>query len=515
MIELDEIVSIEEVEPALCMDIWNFDERCQDSDGGNFILNNVIVHNSIPEVIANRDDPRQLWKEKMDKNFLAILEPTYGKIVYQEQLTALWQNIAGFTGPEAQEARKAVAKKWTHKLKDIEKKWIEGAGKMIGEDAAKRAFEEQVSFGRYAFNKSHAVAYTLLAFRCLWLKAHFAPEFWAATMSDCHPDKLIRYMGVARSEEWQATSITYSGTNNPENHAKCVKFNTLDVNNLQIDFSVTGDRVNQGLIGIKGIGDKAAEVFAGKGSYKSLDEFIAGDGRVSKTVLERFIKLGAFREIEGHHNSKALWVYYQYHHCSGIKELKTEVNAAILKMDGWDDSAIRKERERQESEYRKSYPKRNKMPPKIAKWMPTICATLNNINKIYAEDYTLKERLDFQNEYIGYYIDNPLEMFKINGNGTIIAAKERAVTGHENYLEVMIEKFEIAKSKKNDSEFGRMTVNDGLEQGKVFIWGRELARQDHKCLEPGTGVFVPVEYDPIRKLFNLPRGESIVRLKKI
>ena len=153
MIYFDEVESVVEVDIADCADIWNYDERCQDQNGGNFLVSDVIVHNSIPEVIANRDDPEQLWKDKMDKNFLGILESTYGKIVYQEQLTALWQNIAGFTGPEAQEARKAVAKKWTHKLKDIEKKWVEGAGKVIGEDAAKKAFEEQVSFGRYAFNK--------------------------------------------------------------------------------------------------------------------------------------------------------------------------------------------------------------------------------------------------------------------------------------------------------------------------------------------------------------------------
>ena len=515
MIYFDEVESVVEVDVADCADIWNYDERCQDQNGGNFLVSDVIVHNSIPEVIANRDDPEQLWKDKMDKNFLGILESTYGKIVYQEQLTALWQNIAGFTGPEAQEARKAVAKKWTHKLKDIEKKWVEGAGKVIGEDAAKKAFEEQVSFGRYAFNKSHAVAYTLLAFRCLWLKAHFAPEFWAATMSDCHPDKLIRYMGVARSEKWESTSITYSGTYDPKVRSKKVEFDTLDINNLQVDFSVSNDKVNQGLTGIKGIGEKAAEIFAGKGDFKSLDEFIVGDGRISKPVLERFIKLGAFKGLEGHSNSKALWTYYQYHHCDKVKDLKTEVNQKLLALDGWDEKTIRAEKQRQENEYLIAYPKRKKIPTKILKWEPLPKPTLENINKIVLEDFNLQEKLGFQQEYIGYYIDDPMKAFELNGQGTIAIAKDRAASGKICYLEAIVDSFIITKSAKTGKDFGKLSVTDGLSSCIVFIWLRELPQQDKKCLEPGAGVYIPVDYDQEKKLFCLSRGETIVKLKKI
>jgi DNA polymerase-3 subunit alpha len=85
--------------------------------------------------------------------FLSVLESTYGVIVYQEQLQALWQRLAAFTSPESQDARKAVAKKWTHKLKPIKTKWLEGAGKSIGEEAAAYWWEKMETFGRYAFNK--------------------------------------------------------------------------------------------------------------------------------------------------------------------------------------------------------------------------------------------------------------------------------------------------------------------------------------------------------------------------
>jgi DNA polymerase III alpha subunit len=389
-----------------------------------------------------------------------------------------------------------------------------GASAMFGEARALEDWQKQISFGRYAFNKSHAVAYSLIALRCLWLKAHFAPEFWAAIMSDCHPEKLIRYMGVARSEGWDSTSITYCGTYDPKVRSKKVQFGTLDINNLQTDFSVTKDHVNQGLTGIKGIGDKAAEIFSGKGNFKSIDEFIEGDGRKSKLVLERFIKLQAFKDLEGHGNSKAVWVYYQYHHCSCVRELKQEVDTKILALEGWNDRTIREERERLVTEYKIAYPKRNKIPVKILKWQPKPVVSLLNINRIITEDFTYGERLEFQKEFIGYYIDDPMRVYDINGQGTIEMAKERARSHKEPYLEALVVSYEVAKSK-NDKEFGKLKVTDGLADCTVFIFGRDLGRQDSKCLVPGTGVYVPVEYDIEKKLFRLGQGEMILKLQKI
>ena len=72
---------------------------------------------------------------------------------WQEQLASIWQRIGGFTAPEAQEARKAVAKKWTHKLKPIEKRWLAGASPVLGEESAKEWWAKMETFGRYAFNK--------------------------------------------------------------------------------------------------------------------------------------------------------------------------------------------------------------------------------------------------------------------------------------------------------------------------------------------------------------------------
>jgi DNA polymerase-3 subunit alpha len=123
----------------------------------DLMLLNALGHpgpmQSIPDVIANRDDRKQSWKSKMHPEMLSILGDTYGHLVYQEQLQAAWQNIAGFTAPEAQEARKAVAKKWTEKLKPIKEKWVEGASKKLGLEEAELWWTKMATFGRYAFNR--------------------------------------------------------------------------------------------------------------------------------------------------------------------------------------------------------------------------------------------------------------------------------------------------------------------------------------------------------------------------
>ncbi len=155
MIKYDKIVSIEEFETDETYDIWNreADAYAPETNEGNFLVDNIVVHNSIPEAIANRDSTSNEWKKKLHPLMLKELEETYGVICYQEQLTNLWQNIADFTGPEAQHARIAVAKKQGAAFKQAQEKWLTNASKKIGDQAAKEWFDKQANFARYAFNK--------------------------------------------------------------------------------------------------------------------------------------------------------------------------------------------------------------------------------------------------------------------------------------------------------------------------------------------------------------------------
>ncbi len=149
------VKQIRKSEPAESYDIWNREDDCWQGEP-NFFLDNTLVHNSIPEAVANRDGKGGDWKGRLSDAhpaLLDILKDTHGVICYQEQLQAIWQRVAGFTAPEAQEARKAVAKKWTHKLKSIEEKWMTGASRTLGKATAAEWWQRMTSFGRYAFNR--------------------------------------------------------------------------------------------------------------------------------------------------------------------------------------------------------------------------------------------------------------------------------------------------------------------------------------------------------------------------
>lgn len=476
---------------------------------------------AIPEAMANRNDPKHKWKvvlTDIHPELCDILKDTYGIILWQEQLAEIWQRLGGFTAPEAQDARKAVAKKWVHKLKPIGQKWIDGATRTIGRKNAEELWQKMITFGRYAFNKSHGVSYCLVAHHCLWLKAHFAPEFWAAVMSDCHPDKLVRYMSVARAEDWKPTDITYSGTRRPKTKANGVLFGTLNIENLTTNYTVTDDVVNQGLIGIKGIGEETATIFAGRGSWNNIDEFVqSAEGRKKKVVLERFIKLGVFNAMPGHENSKAVWNWYQYKYCGNVSDLKNEIKQRLLLEDGWNETAIANERQRQIAEYRRQFPKRNKIPPKFHNWNPKPDDSRERVMALYQEDFTRAEKLSFQKEFLGYYLDSPLELFSISGGCTIKDVKTKCLCGEEDaLLEVMIidQEFPTTKPKngKAGSVYAKLTVTDGIQRALIFVWSNELGRQDPENFKEGVGIRIRVQYDQQRGTFTMRHGTNIIRL---
>lgn len=148
------ISKIESVGQKNTYDIWN---RADNVEEPNFIANGLIVHNSIPKALENRDNPTESWRlelRKMHPIFEEVLSTTLGILVFQEQLTALWQRIGNFSASEAQAARKDIAKKRVDKVGKIRELWINGAQKIMGKEGAAKYFDEtMVSFGSYAFNK--------------------------------------------------------------------------------------------------------------------------------------------------------------------------------------------------------------------------------------------------------------------------------------------------------------------------------------------------------------------------
>lgn len=442
----------------------------------------------IPDYVKRRDDESESWREEEHPKMVEILEDTYGIIVYQEQLQAIWQKLGGFTAPEAEAARKAIAKKWTHKLKEIEEMWYRGAVKSLGKNWATKIWDNMKDFGRYAFNKSHSCSYITIAYWCAWLKTHFAPEWWASVMSHCHSAKMEHYMNVARFEG--------------------VKFGKINVNHLSPDFTVDKDTlvITPGLTSLKRVGSKIADEVCGHYEYSDVDDFVDKHGK-NKTLLERLIKLGAF--ANQHSNRRATWKWYLYKYASGkeITKLRHEIRDKLLLEDGWNEETIKEERERQKKEYFKTYPNRRKTPNKIKNWTPDAEDTRERVMGLYEDDYTYKQVLEFEKEYLGYYWHSPMEIFEHTGECSIEEAKEGGV------MEAVVDKFEITKTR-NGNPMGRLNVTDGVQSCTIFIWEEGLVRCKDMIKE-GDGLMIPVDYDEDRSSFTLRRGGTPVHLNRI
>ena len=455
--------------------------------GGVKNFNDLVIYTSlgrpgplplVDEYIKRRDSKNQSWKDEEDPRITAILEDTYNIIVFQEQLSRFFTDICGFSIPEAEAARKAVAKKWADKLAKIKDKVIDGATKTIGSAKAIEWWAKIESFARYCFNMSHAIAYIIISFRCLWLKAHYPAEWWAAVMSNCKHDKLVKYMGIARAEG--------------------VQFGAISFKKLGQTFAVNGDMVTPGLESIKGIGAKAAYKMAGDRTINTLDEFIAQTGK-NKTVFERLIKLGAFDEICP--NRQALWHWYLYKHGTGqpYKEIKKEVNEKLA----WPDADIEKERERRRLEYFKQYPGRKKIPRSIANWKPKPNPTLATMEELY-DDFAFTEKLTFEKQYLGYYWNSPLDAYNCEGN-TVPEAKVHGI------LEAVIESVEVRRGASG--EFLQLMVTDGVEIAKIMVWGSEMSINDPSVFCEGVGIRIRVSWKEEFSSFNIRSGSIILPLE--
>lgn len=337
---------------------------------------------------------------------------------------------------------------------------------------------------------SHSCAYIMAAYLTAWFKIHFTPEWWASVMSDCHPDKRVKYMNVARSEG--------------------VKFGAINVEDISVNFAVdpTTLMITPGLTSIKGVGDSAVKDITLVSTYSDIDDFVLKNGK-NKTVLQRLILLGAFQRY--HSNIRATWMWYQYKYCTGqdITELKKEVRAHLL--EGWTEDKIKAEVERQAAEFKIQYPKR-KIPPKIVNWKPKAKDDRDRVMALYSEDYTLKERLDFEKEYLGYYWHSPMDLYHINPDSTIKAAKD----GDSVVVCAVVEKVWMGKTKR-ESPFARVSISDGLNTATLILWENELALCQ-SYLREKVGIRIYVDYDSKRGTFTLQRrsyAPSIHRLDTI
>ncbi len=221
------------------------------------------------------------------KDLEDILEDTYGNIVYQEQVMLISVRIGGFSMNEADTLRKAMGKKDKKIMAAYRDKFVEGAVKRgYKKKFASELFGNMEKFARYGFNKSHATAYALLAYRTAYMKAHYPLEFACALMS-CDAgdtDKLQLFVADAR--------------------ARGIRILPPDVNKSGVEFLVEGDAIRYALVALKGVGENAAQAIVQArenlpGGFQDLAHFCEEvDLSVcNRGALESLIKAGAMNSI--------------------------------------------------------------------------------------------------------------------------------------------------------------------------------------------------------------------------
>ncbi|MCL2294688.1 MAG: DNA polymerase III subunit alpha [Spirochaetes bacterium] len=240
---------------------------------------------NIPQFIDSKNGKRKI--EYPHPSLENILKPTYGVIVYQEQVMQVAQIIAGFSLGKADILRKAMGKKIVEAMAEIRSEFIEGAKKNgYSEQFALDIFNILLPFAGYGFNKSHAAAYSVLAYQTAYLKANYPAEFMSANLTnEIHDtEKLSEYIAETR--------------------ALGLEILPPDINLSEKDFTVKEGKIIYGLIGIKNVGTAAVEEIIRErnqnGLYKSFTDFInRSDLRViNKKVFETTVKSGLFDSIE-------------------------------------------------------------------------------------------------------------------------------------------------------------------------------------------------------------------------
>ena len=255
----------------------------------------------IPKYIAGKNN-----KDKVSYDtpqLISILEPTYGCIVYQEQVMQIVRDLAGYTMGGSDEVRRAMSKKKAHIMEMERKNFVYGNEKKgikgcinngIKEEIANRIFDEMIDFASYAFNKSHAACYAVVSYQTAYLKYYYPKEFMAASLTSVsdNPTKLIEYMG----------GLSDMG----------IKILPPDVNLGEGAFSVDEDGIRFGLSTIKGVGKAVSDAIVRErtlnGKFLSLENFInrLPQKDLNKRSIEGFIKSGALDGMEGNRHEKIL-----------------------------------------------------------------------------------------------------------------------------------------------------------------------------------------------------------------
>lgn len=392
-----------------------------------------------------------------------ILSPTYGCIVYQEQVMQIVRELAGYSYGRSDLVRRAMSKKKASVMEKERHNFVYGNDEEnvpgcikngIPETVANHIFDEMTDFAKYAFNKSHAAAYAVVSYQTAYLKCYYPVEFMAALMTSVidNTGKVAEYIFSCRQMG--------------------IKILPPDINEGYSTFSVSNGAIRYGLSAIKGLGKPVIDAIVREreenGRFVSLKDFAVrlSGKEVNKRTVESFIKSGAFDSLQG--TRKQLMMVYVQVLDDVAQDKKNNLTGQISLFDFAE--------EEEKSDYE------------------------NNLPDV--GEYTIEQRLYFEKEVMGIYVSgHPLEAYEDLLRKNITAATvDFAIDEETNETKVKdgdmatvggIITAKTVKTTRTNSMMAFITLEDMVGAVEIIVFPRDyenykaMLQEDNKILVRG------------------------------
>ncbi len=403
----------------------------------------------IPLYIKGKENPQAVTYDHLALE--KILAPTYGCIVYQEQVMQIVMELAGYTLGRSDLVRRAMSKKKADVMMKERQNFVYGnesegvpgcISRGVSEEIANKVFDEMTDFAKYAFNKSHAAAYAVVAYQTAYLKCHYPVEYMAALISSVKDNsgKVSTYIQTCKSMG--------------------IKILPPDINKGKGDFSVAGDSIRYGLSAVKSVGEGVTDVIRREideyGEFKDLEDFVTrlSNKEANKRTIESFICAGAFDSFG--HNRRQMMMTYP----SIIEQVgQNKKNSMSGQMSMLDFLGVE-----EQSDFKVKYPN--------------------------VEEYTKEELLAKEKEMLGIYISgHPLDEYMDIIDSQVTAKSIDFMPDEEDgiiramdkipyVLGGMIEKITIKTTRHGDN-MAFITLEDLYGTVEVVVFPRDYSRFKH------------------------------------
>lgn len=399
------------------------------------------------------------------------LEPTYGMIVYQEQVMQIVQTIGGMSLGGADIVRRAMGKKKIEEMQKYNKEFSEGAVKQgLDYKKASELFDLIEKFAGYGFNKSHSAAYAMVTFQTAWLKTYYPQEFMAAllTSEKDNTDKVVKYIEEAKRMK--------------------IFLGAPDINHSQLEFSAINkddqDQILFGLGAIKGVGEAAVESILevrSEGKFKDIQDFInrIEPQKVNKRVIECIIKAGGLD-------------HFGYSRRALIEQVETLVETAKK------GSSLKKDAQ-------------------FSLFGDDDEVTAVELNLKNMEEYDLKTLLDFEKDTLGFYVSgHPLDNFRdqIDAiNYTLSSDIENIADGSTAIFIGKVEEITKKMSKKG-SQFGLVSLMDFHGNIEMMLFSDKLEELEKMDQDEPIAFKVKVTHTEMFTRISVTKIMTLAEAKK-